>query len=505
MKRLIILANALLLAVGLPGAQSAEPARPNVLFLVSDDLRPELGCYGNPIIHNPNIDRLARRGMVFDRAYCQQAVCSPSRTSLLTGRRPDTTKVWDLRTHFRKNLPDVVTLPQLFKQHGYTTLGLGKIYHGGLDDPASWTIQARRFEARFKAKHPATAAARQNAVRSEGPAPDRFLNVTGAKLTKTDRGPAFRATDDPPNGGREGQLADMAIAALRQFKQAGRPFFLGVGFHKPHLPFVAPRAYWDLYDPAKIPPAPNRFLPKGAPPYALADKNELWKYSGVPDVSHLPDDYARLLKHGYYAAVSYMDAQLGRVVDELNRLGLADNTIIVLWGDHGWKLGEHDRWCKHSNVENDTHAPLIVCAPGMKAAGQHTDALVEFVDIYPTLAELAGLPLPNGLEGRSFKPLLDNPSQPWKKAAFSQYPRSFKGRRLMGYSMRTDRYRFTRWVRRDDPTKVEAVELYDHQTDPQGNVNIANHPTNRRLVEELTRQMLESLPISPTSPASTRR
>lgn len=494
MKKLLPIVAVLL--APLAGVKATESAKPNVLFLVSDDLRPELGCYGNPIIQSPNIDRLARRGMVFDRAYCQQAVCSPSRTSLLTGARPDTTRVWDLRTHFRKNLPEVVTLPQLFKRHGYTTLGLGKIYHGGLDDPASWTIPARRFEAEFKAKHQVRATARQDAVRSEGPAPDRFLNETGAKLTKTDRGPAFRATDDPPNGGREGELADMAIAALRQFKQAGRPFFLGVGFHKPHLPFVAPRAYWDLYDPATIPPAPNRFLPKGAPPFALADKNELWSYSGVPDVSHLPDDYARLLKRGYYAAVSYMDAQLGRVLDELDRLGLADNTIIVLWGDHGWKLGEHDRWCKHSNVENDTYAPLIVVAPGMKAKGQHTRALVEFVDIYPTLADLAGLPSPAHLEGTSFKPLLDDPQRPWKSAAFSQYPRTYQGRRLMGYSMRTDRYRFTRWLDRDDHSKAVAVELYDHQTDPQENVNIANDPANAELVSRLTQQCNTFLKVS---------
>jgi len=469
---------------------AAGSPRPNVLFLVSDDLRPELGCYGNPIIHSPNIDRLAQRGMVFDRAYCQQAVCSPSRTSLLTGCRPDTTRVWDLRTHFRKNIPAVVTLPQLFKQHGYTTLGLGKVYHGGLDDPASWTIQARQFEQQFgkpESRRPSHSPSRASDA-DDRDAPDRFLNVTGAKLTKTDRGPAFEATDDPPNGGAEGRLADLAIEALRQFKAAGKPFFLAVGFHKPHLPFVAPRAYWALYDPAKIPPAPNRFLPKGAPPFALADRNELWSYSGVPDVSHLPDDYARLLKLGYYAAVSYMDAQLGRVVDELDRLGLGDNTIIVLWGDHGWKLGEHDRWCKHSNVENDTHAPLILSAPGMRARGRHTRALVEFVDIYPTLAELAGLPLPGHLEGTSFKPLLDDPEQPWKTAAFSQYPRTYQGQRLMGYSMRTDRYRFTRWVDRHDPSKVVAVELYDHQTDPQENVNIANDPANADLVARLTRR-----------------
>ena len=211
-------------------------------------------------------------------------------------------------------------------------------------------------------------------------------------------------------------------------------------------------------------------------------------YDSIPG-GHLADDLARRLKHGYYAAVSYMDAQMGRVLDELDRLGLRNNTIIILWGDHGWKLGEHDAWCKHSNVENDTWAPLILSVPGMKTAGKHTDALVEFVDVYPTLAELAGLPLPGHLEGASFCPVLDDPNRPWKTAAFSQYPRGVRGQPLMGYTMRTDRYRFTAWIGRRDHSKVDAIELYDHQTDPQENVNIANQPENAALVKDLTAKL----------------
>jgi iduronate 2-sulfatase len=263
---------------------------------------------------------------------------------------------------------------------------------------------------------------------------------------------------------------------LRKFKTGSQPFFLAVGFHKPHLPFNSPKAYWDLYDPAKIPLATNAFLPQGAPGYALVERAELWSYSGVPNVSHLPEAYARQMKHGYYAAVSYMDAQLGRVLDEIDTLGLRDTTIVILWGDHGWKLGEHDRWAKHSNVEDDTRAPLLISAPGMKGAGRTTEALVEFVDMYPTLADLAGLSKPVNLEGVSFKPLLDDPMIPWKSAAFSQYPRTVNGRKLMGYSMRTDRHRFTRWVDRENHSKLDAVELYDHQTDPGENINIANEP-----------------------------
>lgn len=497
----VALLAGLFLAVGMiPAGSAAQVAataaaaggggkRPlNVLFLVSDDLRPELGCYGNTVVKSPNIDRLAQRGMVFNRAYCQQAVCSPSRTSVLTGMRPDTTRVWDLNTHFRKALPDVVTLPQLFKQHGYQTRGLGKIYHGDLVDPPSWSSPAagptRPDPDATPARAPG-AAARRRAANAPAKAPEPNQPIP---LTRTERGQAFRATDDPPNGGGEGALADEAIEALRAFKESSQPFFLAVGFHKPHLPFVAPKVYWDLYDPMAIPMAPNPFLPHGAPAHALADKNELWGYSGVPDVSHLPEDYARRLKHGYYAAVSYMDAQLGRVVDELDRLGLGGNTVVVLWGDHGWKLGEHARWSKHSNVENDVRAPLILSAPGMKGAGRRTDALVEFVDIYPTLAELAGLAAPDNLEGSSLKPLLDDPERPWKSAAFSQYPRTVNGRRLMGYSMRTDRHRLTQWVDRDDHSKVEAVELYDHQTDPREDSNIAADSANQGLVERLAAQ-----------------
>ncbi|QDT00891.1 sulfatase [Adhaeretor mobilis] len=471
---------------------TATPKRLNVLFLIADDLRPELGCYGNTVIKSPHIDRLAERSLVFNRAYCQQAVCSPSRTSVLTGTRPDTSRVWDLRTHFREALPLVVTLPQLFKEHGYECAGLGKIYHGGLGDAPSWSVAAGAFSTprKNRTRRKNSLAATNNNV------PREWAN----RLTQTNRGQAFRATDDPPNGGGEGKLADEAIAALRQFKASGKPFFLGVGFHKPHLPFSVPKHYWDLYNPEQIPPAPNPFLPSDAPSYALVEKNEMWNYSGVPDVKDLPEYYTKQLKHGYYAAVSYMDAQLGRVLEELDALDLREDTIVILWGDHGWKLGEHNRWCKHSNVEDDARAPLIISAPGTKGGGKKTDALVEFVDIYPTLAELADIPLPEHLEGTSVKPLLKNPKRSWKSAAFSQYPRTVQGKRLMGYSMRTNRYRFTRWVDRKDHTKVDAVELYDHQTDPQENTNIADDPAHATLVDELTQQWLAgwqgALPVS---------
>jgi len=451
------------LALRAPGA---APQKPNVLFIAVDDLRPELGCYGRDYIKSPNIDRIARQGMTFNRAYCQQAVCSPSRSSLLTGTRPDTTKVWDLVTHFRDALPDVVTLPQLFKQGGYFAQGMGKIYHPGFDDPRSWSTPWQTPQA------PTYALLKTPEVKDEDKA-------------KKKGGPPFESADVPDNFFKDGMVADLAVSTLRDLGKKPDPFFFAVGFAKPHLPFVSPKKYWDLYDPAQIKLAPNPFRPKDAPEYALTTSGELRNYVGMPAEGPIPDNLARQLRHGYYAAVSYTDVQIGKVLDELNRLGLRKNTIIVLWGDHGWKLGEHGEWCKHSNVENDTNAPLIVSVPGMKNAGTHTDGLVEFVDIYPTLSELAGLPLPGHLEGTSFKPLLDDPKRSWKPAAFSQYPR---GQRLMGYSMRTDRYRFTVWVGRQDHSQVDAIELYDHQADPQENTNIAKLPKNAELVKRLMEQ-----------------
>lgn len=459
-------------------------AKPNILFLAVDDLRPELACYGKDYIQSPNIDRIARAGMVFDRAYCQQAVCSPSRSSLMTGTRPDTTKVWDLATHFRAALPNVVTLGQHFKNHGYFVQGMGKIYHGGYDDPLTWSVPWQTPKA-VKYARPENRVLDQRQREGE---PDGGGKRDSRKNT---RGPAYESADVPDDTFQDGKVAELAIETLRALSQKREPFFLAVGFIKPHLPFVSPKKYWDLYDPAKIQLAPNKFRPQGAPDYAILPGGELRNYHGIPADS-TPDDLARQLKHGYYAAVSYMDAQVGKVLDELDRLRLRDHTIIILWGDHGWKLGEHDAWCKHSNCENDANAPLILAVPGMRNAGQRTRALVEFVDIYPTLSELAGLPLPPQLEGTSFQPLLDNPSRPWKTAAFSQYPRP-GGRtgagQLMGYSMRTERYRFTAWVDRADSTRVLARELYDHQTDPQENQNIAGRPDHAALVKELTAKL----------------
>jgi arylsulfatase A-like enzyme len=497
---------ALLAAASAPPLRAGEPGRdtpgkPNVLFIVVDDLRPELGAYGHAYMKTPSIDSLARSGLVFERAYVQQAVCAPSRTSVMTGARPDTTKVWDLVTHFRTAMPDVVTLGQHFKQHGYFVQGMGKIYHGGYDDPPSWSVpwQTPRAPAYALPENikmdRRQAEGEPDAAPGAAAAPPGRAGGTGAQRQAPNRepgrrGPAFEGADVPDETFTDGKVAALAISKLKGLSGKSEPFFLAVGFVKPHLPFVSPKKYWDLYDPAGITLAPNPFRPKGAPDYAVLPGSELRAFKGIPEGS-VPPELARQLKHGYYAGTSYTDAQIGRVLDELDRLGLRKNTIVVLWGDHGWKLGEHDAWCKHSNVENDVNAPLIISAPGMKASGKHTKALVEMVDLYPTLAELAGLPVPAHVEGTSLAPLLSDPTRPWKRAAFSQFHRRSAGRELMGYSMRTDRYRLTVWVDRRDSTAVDAMELYDHQTDPQENTNIAASPAHAGLVKDLLAQWRE--------------
>jgi arylsulfatase A-like enzyme len=477
MRWVIAAASVALISPLLP---AAEPARkPNVLFIAVDDLKPALACAGDPHAKTPNIDKLAGRGTVFTRAYCQQAVCSPSRSSLLTGRRPDSTKVYDLVTHFRKALPEVVTLPQYFKNNGYYAHGVGKIFHGGYNDEPSWSVPWEGTKGR-----------------NFSPAGQKLLAELKekAKANKEDetkvRGLPFEAPEVDDDYLNDGWTASRAVEILKSRKGKAEPFFLAVGFVKPHLPFVAPKKYWDLYDPTKLPVAESAEPPMDAPKFAPQFGGELRAYHEIPKSGPVPKDTARKLVHGYYAAVSYMDAQLGRVLDALKEQGFADDTVVILWGDHGWHLGDHGMWCKHTNYERATRAALLMSAPGRKAAGKSTDALVEFVDIYPTLAEVCGLPRPDGVEGHSFAPLLDDPKKPWKAAAFSQYPRGGGPGvgPLMGYAVRTDRYRYVEW-RKKEGGEVVARELYDHQMDPEESVNVADEAANKAVVEKLAKQL----------------
>lgn len=482
-------------AAGFGSLAQAVPAgqRRNVLFIASDDMRPQLGCYGRKKMKTPNIDRLAAQGTMFARAYCQQAVCSPSRTSLLTGLRPETTRVYDLQTHFRGILPDIVTLPQYFKNNGYYTQSFGKIYHGGLDDPASWSEKSWHPKAPGYLK-PETLAfmqAKREELTKAGKLGKRERVLerdpkTGLplKLAPPDtrlRGPAWEDPDCGDSDLGDGKTCDEVIRVMTEVKD--KPFFLACGFIKPHLPFVAPKKYYDLYPKGSLELADNPFPPKDVPAIAMHTFGELRAYSDIPDVGPVDDKTALELIHGYYAATSYVDALVGKLLAALEANGLADNTIVILWGDHGWQLGEHGLWCKHSNFETSCHAPMICSSPDQKAPGKPCQALTEFVDIYPSLCDLAGLPVPEHLEGTSFAPLMDRPDLPWKTAAFSLYPRGG----TMGWSMRTDRYRYTEW----GPWQQEPLfrELYDHQADPDENVNIAGHPDQAETVAALSKQL----------------
>jgi choline-sulfatase len=450
--------------------RGAENRKPNVLFVPVDDLRPQLPCYGQAQMIAPNIEKLAASGTVFLRAYCQQAVCAPTRASLLTGLRPDSTGIYDLNTPVRSKLPDVLTLPEHFKKNGYHTARVGKVYHHSDDDKQGWTEMVAGGGQQYT--DPATIKdmdERKKKAEAQG--------LKGIPLYNAYRGPAIECADVPDKAYMDGAIANAAIAHLKKIKD--RPFFFATGFIKPHLPFCAPKKYWDLYDPAKIQLADNPLKPKNGPDIAMHTWGELRAYLGIPREGPVSDDQARKLIHGYYACVSYMDAQLGRVLDTLDELGLRENTIVVLWGDHGWHLGDHGLWCKHSNFETAVHAPLMISAPGIKG-GKKSQALTEFVDVYPSLCELAGLQRPEHLEGTSFVPLMQEPDRAWKKAAFSQYPRG----QVMGYSLRTDRYRYTEWTAKDGKTIV-ARELYDHQKDPAENVCLAEDPAYKETVSQL--------------------
>ena len=425
----------------------------NVLFIAVDDLRPQLACYGTEYVLSPNIDGLAASGTFFSHAYCQQAVCAPSRASVLSGCRPDTTGIYDLNTPLRSVMPDVLTLPQLFKSNGYETVSVGKIYHHRTDDLKSWTRPPYFATGDWLGRGYLTDEAMELAAKD----PQRGL------------GPAYECADVPDNAYPDGKNTDYAIAELERLSKQDKPFFEAVGYLKPHLPFNAPKRYWDMYQPSDLPLASNPFPPKGATAYSLQDFGELRQYFTIPNEGALDDALALKLIHGYCACVTYMDAQVGRLLNALSRLQLADDTIVILWGDHGWKLGEHGSWCKHSNFEIDTRAPLILRVPGMDTRKEVSE-LVEFVDIYPTLAELCDLPLPQHLDGSSMLPLLTQQGAKHIQYAFSQFPRHA----VMGYAVRSAQFRYVEW--RDFKTgALKARELYDSE-----------HMENENIVEDLT-------------------
>ncbi|CAG2213195.1 IDS [Mytilus edulis] len=471
--------------------------RKNVLFIVMDDLRPQLGAYNGPyfpgsgqsLMHTPNIDGLASKSLLLKRAYVQQALCSPSRASFMTGRRPDTTHVYDLYTYFRSVGGNFTTIPQYFKSKGYETAGMGKIYHPGVasnnNDPLSWSMPYLRGDHNWEDKN-----------HSWKGIPDSLLK-------------------DRPLIDK--QIADHAINTLQHLapaaKSGHKPFFLAVGFYRPHLPFVFPQSFIHNYPWSDVHVPDNQFAPRSMPTIAWTHSNELWSYQDIKDTNFTGDINTTLphatvikLRRAYYTSVSWVDSLIGNVLAELSRLGLDSNTVVSFVGDHGWKLGEHGAWAKHTNFNVDTHAPMMVKIPGMTDKGIVSEKLTEFVDLFPTLVEAAGVsPVPlcpeNSAtvsvchEGQSLIPLIKNPNIAWKNASFSQYPRRHSHHDIMGYTITTDRYRYTEWVRFNKPTykpdwnTVVDAELYDHQVDPNENINKVHYHSQSNIKMQLSQQL----------------
>lgn len=493
--------------------------KPNVLFIAIDDLRPELGCYGAAPVKSPHLDALAATGLRFERAYCQQAICSPSRASLLSGLRPDETGITHNYVEFRDLNPDVITLPQHFMAHGYETVSCGKIFHRRGGDPQSWSRQPA-FRKTPVEKPGYTFADPENHELHMRQRAEMLAKYGEAAKRGLASGPAYEKADVPDHAYLDGYHTELAMATLQDMVGNGdKPFFLAMGYVLPHLNWCAPAKYWDLYERDEIVLPAQRTGPEGGAMVGLHPSFELRVRANIPKIGPMGDDLSKTLLHAYYASTSYVDALIGKLISALDEAGVRDNTIIVVWGDHGWHLGEMGIWGKATNYEIATRVPLIISTPDRKAAGQSSRALVELIDLYPTLCELAGLPLPDHLSGSSFSPLFDDPNREGKEFALSQFPspalrewaanplsaemretffgpliveveeriirqqgetwdRDLFENHLMGYSLRTDRYRFVTWLdSRDLGAPPVFVELYDHGVDPDETVNVADaHP-----------------------------
>ncbi len=432
-------------------ANAAEPARPNVLFIAIDDLRPELGCYGATHVKTPNIDKFAAQALLFKRAYCQVPVCGASRASLMTGVLPTPTRFTNAKIRADQQAPDAVTLPQVFRSNGYTTLANGKIFHSSADTAErSWSESPRSSGlSHSTALDPATAKAKSAAGRNR----------------------MYESPDVPDNAYGDGKVAERTIADLRKLKEAGKPFFLACGFIRPHMPFYAPKKYWDLYEREKIAIAPNRARPENAPA-GLKGSGEYKNYH-FGDYTDGTDDFHRMMRHGYYASVSYADQLAGQVLAELERLGLAENTIVVIWGDHGWNLGEHNFWGKHNTLDSAVRVPLIIRLPG-KTSGQQTTSLVGLYDLFPTLCSLANLPVPESVQGQSFAALFENPQQPFRDAVYTRY--------VKGDAVVTDQLVYTSYG-------PDGEMLFDLRKDPAENTNVIAQPAYESHAKRLRAQL----------------
>ncbi|WP_372650747.1 sulfatase [Draconibacterium sp.] len=479
----------LLISACLTGNLWAQNKRPNVLLLLVDDLKPTLGVYGDKVAHSPNIDRLAEKGMTFTHAYCNQAVCMASRYNLMLGARSTSTGIYHFGKEFRDVYPDAVTLPQYFMNAGYHVESMGKVYHighGNTNDDASWSIPHHK-EKVIEYLLPESTGGKLTREEAFFENSRMFIEDLPPNK-KLPRGAAWESPDVLDEAYADGRVATHAIERLRKMsKNPDQPFFMAVGFARPHLPFCAPKKYWDLYNPDELRMPVNEEQPKDAPACALKRRGEIVQFFPVPEQESglYDEDLKRKLIHGYYASMSYMDAQLGRVINELERLGLDENTIIVLWGDHGWHLGDHGTWTKHTNFEQATRIPIMYVAPGIAKKGAKSDQLTETVDIYPTLAELAGLEkpkVPQPFDGTSLVPVLKNGNERVKDHAYHAYIKQG----YLGEAIRTAQYRMVRWTHIKDATKEVLYELYDYNNDPHERQNLAaKNPGKVKELEEI--------------------
>lgn len=473
-------------------ADDHKKPRPNVLMILVDDLKPTIGAYGDEIAQTPNLDQLAGSGMRFDLAYCNQAVCAPSRFTLLLGAHSTTTGLYGLGSQLREVVPDAVTLPQYFAQHGYRTESLGKVFHighGNYGDPESFSVphfHDKVIEYVLPESTDGGKLTREEAY---------FTNQKLGQIRSLPRGAAFESPDVPDNAYADGRVAEEAIkrlgAAAQRLANEQTPFFIVAGFARPHLPFSAPKRYWDLYDPEALPMPQFEDFPDGSPAVAHKRGGEISNFSPVPesrDASY-SESLKRTLIHGYYASISYVDAQIGKVLNRLAELNLDENTIVILWGDHGWHLGDHAIWTKHTNYEQANRIPIVIRAPGVTQPHTATRQLTESVDLYPTLAELAGLPspkVPQRLDGVSLVPVLIDADSRVRNHAFHAYPKAKLGR-----AIRTERYRLVEWKPLDDRNSKAVYELYDYELDPLERKNLAAE--NPDIVESL-RSILATYP-----------
>ena len=488
---------------------NSEPQRkPNILFISIDDLRPALGVYGDTVAVTPNIDRFASEGMTFRQMFCQAAVCAPSRASLMTGLRPDSTRVWHLGDKFREINPETVTMPQYFAQYGYHTVNIGKIFHNYMPDSVSWDEPdlrpVRYVKPEWLGRDGETFYISEEVNKSQVIKRDSLLRLRPIRYADGwNTGPAWEAADVHDTLYFDGAQTKLAKQTLNRLAKMDEPFYLGLGYFRPHLPFTAPKKYWDMYDPEKIPIANNPNIPEGSPLYSMNSMYELRHYDGFGKIGHptseyrMSEDTARILKHGYYASVTYIDALLGDLFDHMKTLGIYENTIIIIWGDHGWKLGDHNSWGKMTNYNIDLQVPVILRYPGQDNRGAQTFAITEMVDLFPSLLEIAGIDVPEYLQGTSFAPLISNPELNWKKAAFSQFHRrpkvSADGNRYMGYSINTAKHHYIEWYTWDhitgDRGEYVSAELYDREMDPFETKNIAEIEEHSALATSLSEQL----------------